>query len=508
MSKLYLITGILVLICHRAMPQHGEVYASSRLQPPDASAQSYSLKHGLSQIQKMFDVSIAYKDEWVKDKMLQIPLNFSSVEKALDAMLQNTGLNYEKAGERFYIIFEKRQHQSSTYSYSSPMPLVLNASSSSSGDFATTDLSSTPVLTTENAAITVTGHVTDESGSAFPGINVIVKGTTIGSSTDSDGRYSVSVPDENAVLVFSFIGYSTQEIVVGSRTVIDVAMQPNVKSLDEVVVTALGIERSSKSLGYATAQVSSEQFAINRSPNIMNTLQGKIAGVNIAGLGTGPAGTSKIRIRGQSSISGQNNPLIVINGVPIDNTNFGTNQGNTAGDNSIANRGGGASTDGGDGLSSINPDDVESMTVLKGAAAAALYGSRAKDGVIMVTTKTKGTHKGIGVTYNMNYTNEKPLDYTDYQYVYGQGENGQGPSSPGALPNPTTGQWSFGPKIEPGMTQLLYNNVVVPYVAQKGIINQFYRHGQNLTNSVSLSFNTLNGMVLAIAYNDVGIELS
>lgn len=486
MSKLYLITGILVLMCYRAMPQHGEVYASSRPQPPDVSVQSYSLKHGLSQVQKMFDVSIAYKDEWVKDKVVQVALNFSSAEKALDALLQNTGLNYEKAGNRFYIIFEKKLHQSSTYNYSSAAPLVLNASSSS-GDFATADLTAVSNEIVESAAITVTGHVTDESGADFPGINVIVKGTTIGASTDADGRYSISVPDENSVLVFSFIGYSTLEIVVGSQTTIDVAMQPNVKSLDEVVVTALGIERSSKSLGYATAQVNPDQFAINRSPNIMNTLQGKIAGVNIAGLGTGPAGTSKIRIRGQSSISGQNNPLIVINGVPIDNTNFGTNQGNTAGDGSIANRGGGASTDGGDGLSSINPDDVESMTVLKGAAAAALYGSRAKDGVIMITTKTKGTNKGIGVTYNMNYTNEKPLDYTDYQYVYGQGENGQGPASPGALPNPTSGQWSFGPKIEPGMTQLLYNNVVVPYVAQKGIINQFYRHGQNLTNSVSLS---------------------
>src|SRR6185369_1498681 len=141
----------------------------------------------------------------------------------------------------------------------------------------------------------------------------------------------------------------------------------------------------------------------------------------------------------QSSISGQNNPLIVINGVPIDNTNFGTNQGNTAGDGSIANRGGGASTDGGDGLSSINPDDVESMTVLKGATASALYGSRAKDGVIMITTKSKGEGRGIGITYNMNYTQETPLDFTDYQKEYGQGEGGKRPTAP----NPTSGEWSF-----------------------------------------------------------------
>jgi TonB-linked SusC/RagA family outer membrane protein len=339
----------------------------------------------------------------------------------------------------------------------------------------------------------ITGHVTDESGNPFPGVNVIVKGTIQGTVTDADGKYTLEVPDGAVTLVFSFVGYTQEEISVDGKSVIDVSLKPDAKLLSEVVITALGIEKSSKSLGYSTTKVNSDQLTLNRTPNLMNTLQGKIAGVNISGLGTGPGGSSKIRIRGQSSISGQNNPLIVINGVPIDNTNFGTNQGNTAGDNSVANRGGGASTDGGDGLSSINPDDVESMTVLKGAAAAALYGSRAKDGVIMITTKTRGSGKGIGVGYNVNYTNETPLDYTDYQYVYGQGENGVGPASPGALPNPTTGQWSFGPKIEPGMNQTLYNNQKVPYVAQKGIINKFYRHGQNLTNTVSLSANGENG---------------
>ena len=145
-------------------------------------------------------------------------------------------------------------------------------------------------------------------------------------------------------------------------------------------------------------------------------------------MGTGPGGTAKIRIRGQSSINGNNTPLLVINGVPVDNSNF--NDANT-----VSVKGGGVYADGGDGLSSINPDDIESMTVLKGAAAAALYGSRAKDGVIMITTKTRAKGKGIGLTYNINYVNEKPLDYTDYQYEYGQGEGGLRPTSP----NPTSG---------------------------------------------------------------------
>jgi TonB-linked SusC/RagA family outer membrane protein len=363
------------------------------------------------------------------------------------------------------------------------------------------------VTANAKAAFTVSGKVVDESGLAVPGVNILEKGTTNGTMTDGDGKYTINVTDGNAILVFSFVGFATKEVLVNNSATIDVTIETDIKSLDEVVVTALGIERSAQSLGYATSKISSDQISVNRTTNVMNALQGKIAGVNISSLGTGPAGTSKIRIRGQSSISGQNVPLIVLNGVPIDNTNFGTNQGNTAGDASIANRGSGASTDGGDGLSSINPDDIESMTVLKGATAAALYGSRAKDGVIMITTKSRGTNKGLGLTYNMNYTNEVPLDFTEYQKIYGQGENGVGPASPNAAPNPNTGQWSWGPKIKPGMTQLLFNgqgpNANIPYVAQNGILTQFYRTGQNLTNTISLSTNgDKGGMNLSVSNLD------
>ncbi len=356
-------------------------------------------------------------------------------------------------------------------------------------------------------AFNVSGKVTDDTGQSIPGVNIVEKGTTNGTISDADGKYTISVSNENAVLVFSFVGFAPKEVPVNNSSVIDVALTPDIKSLEEVVVTALGIERSAQSLGYATTKVNADQIAVNRTTNLMNTLQGKIAGVNISSLGTGPAGTSKIRIRGQSSFSGQNVPLIVVNGVPITNINFGTNQGNTAGDNSIANRGSGASTDGGDSFSSINPDDIESMTVLKGSTAAALYGSRAKDGVLMITTKSRGANKGIGLTYNMNYTNETPLDYTEYQKIYGQGENGIGPASPNAAPNPNTGQWSWGPKIQPGMTQILFNgqgaNANIPYVAQNGIINQFYRTGQNLTNTIALSVNgEKGGMNLSVSNLD------
>ncbi|HSI75383.1 MAG TPA: carboxypeptidase-like regulatory domain-containing protein, partial [Lunatimonas sp.] len=229
--------------------------------------------------------------------------------------------------------------------------------------------------------IDVRGKVTNQSGEPIPGAAVSIAGTTTGTITDIDGNYSISVPD-NATLVVSYIGYAAQRIQVGNRTVIDVILVEDMAALEEVVVTALGIEREAKSLGYATSSVSSEEMTINRTPNFMNALQGKVAGVNISSLGSGPAGTSKIRIRGQSSFGGQNQPLIVINGVPVDNTNYGANPGNQGSDASNTDRGRTRVSDGGDGLTSINPDDIETMTVLRGAAASALYGARAKDGVI------------------------------------------------------------------------------------------------------------------------------
>lgn len=331
---------------------------------------------------------------------------------------------------------------------------------------------------------TLQGTITDEKNEPLVGASVVLQGTSKGTLTDINGGYKLELTEaeKSGSLVISFVGYDPQTIPIGKESVINVTLREG-GSLSELVVTALGIKKESKRLGYATTTVAAEQLTENRSPNFINALSGKIAGVNISGLGTGPAGTAKIRIRGQSSISGQNNPLIVVNGVPIDNTNFGTNPGNAAADNSIGVRGGGNTSDGGDGLSSINPDDIESLTVLKGATAAALYGSRAKDGVIMITTKSKGDTKGIGVTYNTNFTNETPLDFTDYQYEYGQGENGLRPTAP----NPTSGQWSFGEKFQPGMTQVLFDGVSAPYVPVFDRIRTFFRDGQNFSNTISLS---------------------
>ena len=328
----------------------------------------------------------------------------------------------------------------------------------------------------------VTGRVVSQRDQQpVPGVTILVRNTELGTTTDAQGEFALNLPP-NATLVFSSIGFAGQTVTVGNQTQLTVSLREAEQSLGEVVVTALGIKKEAKRLGYATAIVNPEQVTTNRTVNFMNALQGKIAGVNISSLGTGAAGTSKIRIRGQSSFSGQNSPLIVVNGVPIDNSNFGQNTGNTGGDNSIGSRSGNNYSDGGDGLSSINPDDIEGMTVLKGGTAAALYGSRAKDGAILITTKTRGTSQGIGVVYNTNFTSDHPLDYTDFQYDYGQGEYGVRPTAP----NPTSGVWSFGEKFA-GQTQVLFGGVTVPYVPVYNRINKFYRDGSTWTNSIALS---------------------
>lgn len=343
----------------------------------------------------------------------------------------------------------------------------------------------------------VTGRVlSGKDQQAIPGVSILIKNTQLGTTTDANGNFSLNVP-ANATLVFSAIGFTGREIALGNQTQLNVTLQEADQNLTEVVVTALGIKREAKTLGYATAIVNPDQITTNRTVNFVNALQGKIAGVNISSLGTGAAGTSKIRIRGQSSFSGQNNPLIVVNGVPIDNTNFGQNTGNTGGDNSIGNRDRNYS-DGGDGLSSINPDDIEGMTVLKGGTAAALYGSRAKDGAILITTKTRASGQGIGVTYNTNFTTDHPLDFTDYQYEYGQGEYGVRPTAP----NPTSGVWSFGEKFA-GQTQVLFGGVTVPYAPVRNRINTFYRDGSTWTNSIAVSSgNEKGGFNLSISNLD------
>ncbi len=327
---------------------------------------------------------------------------------------------------------------------------------------------------------TVTGTVLDTDKQPVVGANVVVKGTSVGAITDANGKYSLNVPSTTSTLVFSFIGKVPQEVVVGNSSVIDVTLETEATALNEVVVTALGIKKEAKRIGYATSTVDNQVLSENKSTNIGNRLIGTVAGLNVSAPAGGPGGSSKIRIRGQSSFGGNNSPLIVVNGVPINNNGIsaGGSNGNGTGNPT------GGSSDQGDGLQSINPDDIESMTVLKGAAASALYGYRAKDGAIIITTKMGAGKEGIGVEINSNIQMDQPLDYTDFQYEYGQGENGIRPQS--VAEAQSSGVWSFGEKFDGALTPQ-FDGQMRPYLPSKTRIKDFYRKAMTYTNDVALT---------------------
>ncbi|KPK84662.1 MAG: SusC/RagA family TonB-linked outer membrane protein, partial [Bacteroides sp. SM23_62_1] len=260
-------------------------------------------------------------------------------------------------------------------------------------------------------AVEITGTVTSsEDGSPVPGASIIVKGTTVGTVSSSEGTFVLRVPADATELVVSFVGLKTQDVRIEGRTTIDIIMEPDILGLDEVVVTALGITREKKALGYSVQDVSGESIGQSKETNIVNTLQGKVAGVQITNADGGVAAGSRIIIRGLSGLTvGDNNqPLWVVDGVPIHNnysqpTQYGgMDYGNAAMD--------------------LNPADIESISVLKGANAAALYGSRAVNGVVLVTTKSGASRsqRGIGVTFESNWMWDNVLVMPKYQNKYGQ----------------------------------------------------------------------------------------
>ncbi|MEZ4947644.1 MAG: SusC/RagA family TonB-linked outer membrane protein [Cyclobacteriaceae bacterium] len=260
----------------------------------------------------------------------------------------------------------------------------------------------------------VSGKITAaEDGTTLPGVNVVLKGTTTGTVTDVDGNFRLGVPSSGGTLVFSFIGLQTQEIAIGDRSIIDIRMGLDVQQLTEVVVTAVGIERERKALGYAVSELAGDKIRQKSEPDIVRSLQGKVAGVNIIGAGGAVGEGTNITIRGNSSLLGNNQPLFVVDGVPFDNSTYTT--GSFTSRTTASNR----SFD-------LDPNNIESMTVLKGAAAAALYGSRAANGVIVVTTKSgsgKATKKGLEITLTSGFSAETVANLPDYQQRYVQGNN-------------------------------------------------------------------------------------
>lgn len=264
-----------------------------------------------------------------------------------------------------------------------------------------------------SAQRTLTGTITDQGGEPLIGASILVKGTNTGTVTDFDGGYTLGVPETATTLVVSYTGFSTAEVEIGSQSVINVSLAEGVM-LNEAVVTALGIEREEKALGYAVQKVGGEELAQTRETNIVNSLQGKVAGVQIQGTASSLGGSSRITIRGSNSFLGNNQPLFVVDGVPIDNSNFASNG---------QQRGFGGSTayDYGNTAQDIDPESIESMTVLKGAAASALYGQRGANGVILITTKDGSKQKGIGIEVSSSLSLDQVNNLIPHQQSYGGG---------------------------------------------------------------------------------------
>lgn len=313
------------------------------------------------------------------------------------------------------------------------------------------------------------GVVLDENGDPIIGASVTIKGSAKGSITDMDGKFNLPGVNQGATIRVSYIGYDAQDIVWNGLP-LKVQLKDASKSLDEVVVTALGIKRQERSLGYSTTLVKGDEFTMARDPNLGNALSGKVAGVSVAGNSTGAGGSSRVVIRGNASLTGNNMPLYVIDGVPFDNSNQGS-----------AGTWGGI--DMGDGLSDINPDDIESMQVLKGAAASALYGYRGGNGAILITTKSGKKGKPVSIDFNNNLTFNLIYDYRDFQKVYGQGTQGARPMDIATAQATETSSW--GDRMDGGKAvNFLGNEYAYSYIDNW---KNFYKTGINNTTSLSIS---------------------
>lgn len=327
--------------------------------------------------------------------------------------------------------------------------------------------------TAAHAQAPIKGKVTDAiTNEALTGVSISIKGTTTGVTTDINGTYTLTAPPAST-LIFRYIGYKTTE-VPANQAVINIKLSTSTSQLNDVVVTALGIKRERRALGYSVTEVKGATLTEARETNFVNALEGRVAGVNVSNVATGPGGSANVVIRGISSITGANQPLYVIDGIPMQNTTYRT-----------TDVGGGyGGTDGGDGTININPDDIETISVLKGAAASALYGYRGSKGVILITTKSGKNAKGIGVEINSNYVVQNVIDNTDWQTTYGQGSGGIKPvSGEDAF---GMGLASWGPKLD-GTPVYQFDGVQRPYSLQSGNMGRFYKSGSAATNTISLS---------------------
>lgn len=333
------------------------------------------------------------------------------------------------------------------------------------------------VVVSQQQQVTISGIVTDNKGNPLAGASVRVKGTAVGRATDINGRFSIDASTGNTLIV-SFAGYTSQEVAVTKDGDMKIILVEDNRMLNEVVVTALGMKKEKRSLGYSVTQIAGESLTTARENNVMNSLVGKVAGLDISSTSGGAGAASNVTIRGISSLNQTNQPLYVINGIPMESKPVGIGNTNTKGN---AGSQWDNAPDLGDAISNINPDDIESISVLKGAAASALYGSRAKAGVILITTKSG---KGNSIDFNSNFVGEQIIDNTNWQTVYGQGSNGEKPTNKAGAAQ--VGGSSWGARLD-GSPVMQFDGVERPYSLQKDNLKRFYRTGSTWTNTLALN---------------------
>ncbi len=326
----------------------------------------------------------------------------------------------------------------------------------------------------------ISGTITSsKNGSAIPYVNIIGVISKIGTSSDMDGYYTIDLPATETHLVFSAIGYH-QDTVKISNNMLDIEMKPSSQQLDEIVVTALGIKREKRSLGYAMTEIKGDDLQVTNDFSVINKLTGKVAGLDISSTNGGAGSSSRIILRGNNSITGNNQALIVVDGVPINNSTTSS---------SGAEWGG---RDFGNTVSDISSEDIESVSVLKGASASALYGSQAMDGVILITTKKGSARKGIGVSFNSNTTIDMPYIHYKLQNIYGAGRNGKFEGAwdiiddiPVFNTSYDFAKGSWGPKME-GQTIIGWDGVKRQYLPQNNNYSNYFQNGITSNNSIGL----------------------
>lgn len=417
------------------------------------------LSEVISAIKSQSDYEFFYDDAMASHKVKAFSFKDADLKVVLDKILAGTGICYSIKDK---IIYLKQNTQ----------PRIEDSSNSPEKR-------------------TITGQLLDENGEPLIGANVVVKGQNTGVITDIDGNYSIEVSGENPELCFSYIGYEPQTVKVGDKTTLVISLIPDTNTLNEVVVTALGIKRDKKMLGYAVQDVKGDALNTTGDPSVVGALDGKVAGLQMNTASTGLGGSTKITIRGNSSLTDNNQPLWIVDGVPFTDNNSSDASAYGGYDR------GGTSFD-------LNPEDIESISVLKGPNAAALYGSRAGNGVILVTTKRGSSKAGFGVNYSGSFTWSQVAGSIKMQKIYGQGSNGiiHYETDSEGNPQKINDTGAFGPKFD-GSLQPNYLGEMIPYVYDGDKLKDYFRTGFSQFHTVALSNMTdKSNYRLSVGFND------